>query len=272
MGAPLGLARSHRQQRRVRSSAWICDFSSTHSTSAWSGGLRYRPTMSRTLSTNRGSADSLKVSLRCGCSANARQMRCTVEIDSNPWPWPSSACSSGSRPRHRLQCPSPLRNLHPRSCAGPQGEAHRKDLQPGLARSDCATCSQSLASLSSAWPPPCCHARRRMPIRCALAEPEPERCAIDDSEVSSRCSSAVRTNAASGRPLGIERPPASSDTRNPIMFQKLLIQDTSSQRVELRQLIEMVVPVDQHESVLQDQRRDPHVVGGDRVPWARSWR
>src|SRR5512147_955561 len=37
--------------------------------------------MSWTLSTNSGSVDSLKVSLRCGCSENARQMRCTVEID-----------------------------------------------------------------------------------------------------------------------------------------------------------------------------------------------
>src|SRR5712671_1478537 len=35
----------------------------------------------RLLSTNSGSADSLKVSLRCGWSENARQMRCTVEID-----------------------------------------------------------------------------------------------------------------------------------------------------------------------------------------------
>ena len=35
----------------------------------------------RLLSTNRGSADSLKVSLRCGWRENARQMRCTVEID-----------------------------------------------------------------------------------------------------------------------------------------------------------------------------------------------
>jgi hypothetical protein len=40
MGAPFGLPWSHRQQRWVRSSAWICDFSSTQSTSAWSGGLR----------------------------------------------------------------------------------------------------------------------------------------------------------------------------------------------------------------------------------------
>jgi hypothetical protein len=37
--------------------------------------------MSRTFSTNSGSFDSLKVSLRCGCRENARQMRCTVEID-----------------------------------------------------------------------------------------------------------------------------------------------------------------------------------------------
>src|SRR5271169_6002061 len=37
--------------------------------------------MSRTLSTKRGSVDSLKVSLRCGWSENARQMRCTVETD-----------------------------------------------------------------------------------------------------------------------------------------------------------------------------------------------
>jgi hypothetical protein len=37
--------------------------------------------MLRTFATNSGSVDSLKVSLRCGCSENARQMRCTVEID-----------------------------------------------------------------------------------------------------------------------------------------------------------------------------------------------
>src|SRR6266481_4477152 len=35
----------------------------------------------RLLSTNSGSVDSLKVSLRCGWRENARQMRCTVEID-----------------------------------------------------------------------------------------------------------------------------------------------------------------------------------------------
>jgi hypothetical protein len=35
--------------------------------------------MSRPLSTNSGSVDSLKVSLRCGCSENAFQMRCTVD-------------------------------------------------------------------------------------------------------------------------------------------------------------------------------------------------
>ena len=45
---------------RSRAGTWL--FSSTLSTSARSGGLRYRPTISRTFSTNWGSADSLKVS------------------------------------------------------------------------------------------------------------------------------------------------------------------------------------------------------------------
>src|SRR5215469_15588711 len=37
--------------------------------------------MSRTLSTNIGSLDSLKVSRRCGCSPKARQMRPTLEVE-----------------------------------------------------------------------------------------------------------------------------------------------------------------------------------------------
>ena len=65
----------------VRSSAWIWDFSSTHSTTAASGGLRYNPTMSRTLSMNSGSGDSLKVSVRCGLSPNARQIRLIADWD-----------------------------------------------------------------------------------------------------------------------------------------------------------------------------------------------
>src|SRR6266508_3949793 len=59
----------------VRSSAWICDFSSTHSTSAACGGSRYNPTTSRTLSMNCGSVDSFQVSTRCGFKPNARQIR-----------------------------------------------------------------------------------------------------------------------------------------------------------------------------------------------------
>src|SRR6476620_4423109 len=37
--------------------------------------------MSRTFSTNCGSVESLNVSVRCGCSENARQMRCTEEAE-----------------------------------------------------------------------------------------------------------------------------------------------------------------------------------------------
>src|SRR3954451_17300256 len=62
----------------LRSSAWICDFSSTHSTKACSGGAMYSPTTSRTLVTKSGSIDSLKVSCRCGFRPKARQIRCTV--------------------------------------------------------------------------------------------------------------------------------------------------------------------------------------------------
>src|SRR6266446_5367899 len=50
----------------VRSSAWIWDFSSTHSTTALSGGFRYSPTTSMSFFSNRRSFDSLKVSTRCG--------------------------------------------------------------------------------------------------------------------------------------------------------------------------------------------------------------
>ena len=58
-----------------RSRAWIWLFSSTQRTRARSGGAKYRPTMSRTFSTKKGSLDSLKVSERCGCKPKARQMR-----------------------------------------------------------------------------------------------------------------------------------------------------------------------------------------------------
>src|SRR3954447_7211463 len=66
----------------VRFSAWIWLFSSTHSTSARSGGSRYSPTTSRTLSTNSGSLLSLKVFTRCGLSWKPRQIRPTVDRDS----------------------------------------------------------------------------------------------------------------------------------------------------------------------------------------------
>src|ERR1700689_4549449 len=69
---------AERQNRLVRSRACTCDFSSTHSTMACSGGFRYRPTMSRTFSTSHGSVDSLNVPLRCGCSPKLRQMRTTA--------------------------------------------------------------------------------------------------------------------------------------------------------------------------------------------------
>ncbi len=53
-------------------------FSSTHSTTAASGGFKYSPTTSRTLSTNCGSGDTLNSSTRWGLSPNARHIWLTA--------------------------------------------------------------------------------------------------------------------------------------------------------------------------------------------------
>src|SRR5262252_9939822 len=67
------------------SSACIWLFSSTHKTTAFSGGFKYSPTISRTFSTKNGSVDSLKCFCRCGCKPKACQIRCTVDLDMRLW-------------------------------------------------------------------------------------------------------------------------------------------------------------------------------------------
>src|SRR6266540_6769059 len=62
----------------VRSRAWIWLFSSTHSTTALSGGFRYSPTTSVSFSRNRLSLETLKVRTRWGWSPAASQIRPTV--------------------------------------------------------------------------------------------------------------------------------------------------------------------------------------------------
>src|ERR1700745_1469476 len=82
----------------VRSSACTEDFSSMHSTIAFSGGLRYRPTTSISFSSNFGSLDSLNVLIRCGFKPRAAHTRCTVAgetpalaaiVRHDQWVWPS---------------------------------------------------------------------------------------------------------------------------------------------------------------------------------------
>src|SRR5918995_198318 len=65
----------------VRSRAWIWLFSSTHSTTAPSGGLRYSPTTSEIFRSSSGSVENLKVSVRWGFKPWARQTRVTVTWD-----------------------------------------------------------------------------------------------------------------------------------------------------------------------------------------------
>src|SRR5829696_4018203 len=62
----------------VRSRAWIWDFLSMHNTIAFSGGSKYKPTTSMSLSSNFGSLDTLNVSTRWGCNPRSDQIRCTV--------------------------------------------------------------------------------------------------------------------------------------------------------------------------------------------------
>ena len=54
-------------------------FSSTHSTTASSGGWWQRPTVSTAFSMNSGCADSVKPSLRCDLRSNLRQVWLAVD-------------------------------------------------------------------------------------------------------------------------------------------------------------------------------------------------
>ncbi len=82
--------------------AWIWLFSSMHSTTAWSGGLSYRPTTSMSVSSKHRSLESVKVFTRWGLSPRADQIRATVAeltparlaIDRHDQcVWPSGAAS-----------------------------------------------------------------------------------------------------------------------------------------------------------------------------------
>jgi hypothetical protein len=76
--APLGLAGTHRQHwlaavERLNLRLFI------HAQDQRAvGRVEVSPTMSRNFSMNSGSLESLKPSVRWGCSANARQMRLTM--------------------------------------------------------------------------------------------------------------------------------------------------------------------------------------------------
>jgi hypothetical protein len=78
VGDAFRVAQPEGQDRLRPSSAWIWVFSSTHNTTALSGGFRYSPTMSRTLSTKAGSVESLKLFERCGCTPKSESIRATV--------------------------------------------------------------------------------------------------------------------------------------------------------------------------------------------------
>jgi hypothetical protein len=69
----------------VRSRAWIWDFSSIESTTAFSGGSIYRPTTSRTFASSCGPVENLKLSRRHGCRPHLRQIRATHTFEMPSW-------------------------------------------------------------------------------------------------------------------------------------------------------------------------------------------
>ena len=69
----------------MRSRAWIWDFSSTQSTTAFSGGARYSPTTSVTLATSSGSVENRNDSARHGCTPYSRHARATVASPMPRW-------------------------------------------------------------------------------------------------------------------------------------------------------------------------------------------
>ena len=79
VGAFLRHDRLHRQHRLPSGPRpGSGDFSSTHSTIAFSGGARYSPTMSVTFATSSGSVENLNVSDRHGCTPSSRHAFATV--------------------------------------------------------------------------------------------------------------------------------------------------------------------------------------------------
>ena len=71
MGSSLDLARAHRQRRLGPIEGLDAGFLIDDITAVRSGGFMYNPTTSRTLSTNWGSSDSLKVSVSHGFNPTA---------------------------------------------------------------------------------------------------------------------------------------------------------------------------------------------------------
>ena len=79
MSAPLDLAGPQRQQGLGAIEGLNLGLLVHTKTRACCGGSMYSPTMSRTLSTKYGSAESLKVSLRWGCREKACHIRWIVD-------------------------------------------------------------------------------------------------------------------------------------------------------------------------------------------------
>ena len=157
--------------------------------------------MSRTFSTNSGSEESVKVSLRCGCRPKARQMRWTVEAHSRS-PRPSGAATRGWR---RAASPPVTgewsrRSPHRGSCA-----ARPDGARPGARRGGAGKRRRHFATVLASAPTSTQIALFSSPaeaartIRARRASPCPVFCARA-RDTSSRRSGSVRSMPMAGLP------------------------------------------------------------------------
>lgn len=174
VGGPLRAGGQQRQGRGGPVDRLDLGFSSTANTAAASGGLRYSPTMSRTLSIRCGSGEILKLSWRQGLSPNARQISATVVLEIPCLAASPRVDQCVSAPGVAPACrPRPPPPPHHRPSAQHPAAARRPAPPAGLRQTGAATCPPSQDGSPPGRRPRRWSAPPRSPARSGSATPAP---------------------------------------------------------------------------------------------------
>lgn len=171
---------------RVRSRAWIWDFSSTHNTIALSGGTRYGPTASVTSATSSGSVENVNVSAFHGRTPYSLQTAATVA-----WSAPSRGASrrldqcvtprlagGGSNVAARIAArstyrgrPGRGRSANPANTLSPQRDRHRFTVERETPTVSAMTWSPTPPAANKTIRAPCAIAAAVVPERTNRSNP-----------------------------------------------------------------------------------------------------